>query len=100
MATPPLDAAFGQTGVGRPRTDVAIRTLVGQMAAANLLWGTPRIHDESGKGGIEDLGTYGLALVATTTAAATTIVAPFLTNRVRHIASAVDCRGAPGEERA
>src|SRR6266705_796607 len=31
---------------GRPRTDAAIRTLVSQMAAANPLWGSPRIHGE------------------------------------------------------
>jgi putative transposase len=42
-----------QTGVGRPRTDAAIRTLVGQMAAANPLWGAPRIHGELRKVGIE-----------------------------------------------
>jgi putative transposase len=39
--------------VGRPRTDAAIRTLVGQMAAANPLWGAPRIHGELRKVGIE-----------------------------------------------
>jgi hypothetical protein len=42
-----------QTGVGRPRTDVAVRTLVGQMAAANPLWRAPRIHVELRKVGIE-----------------------------------------------
>jgi hypothetical protein len=42
-----------QTGVGRPRTHAAIRTLVGQMAAANPLWGAPRIHGELRKVGIE-----------------------------------------------
>ena len=38
---------------GRPRTDAAIRTLVEKMAAANLLWGAPRIHGELRKLGIE-----------------------------------------------
>ena len=37
---------------GRPNTDVAVRTLVGTMAAANPLWGAPRIHGELGKLGI------------------------------------------------
>ena len=32
---------------GRPTTDQAIRTLVVQMAAANPLWGAPRIHGEN-----------------------------------------------------
>ena len=37
---------------GRPSTAAAIRTLVGQMALANPLWGAPRIHGELGKLGI------------------------------------------------
>src|SRR5206468_9639049 len=35
--------------VGRPSTDATIRTLMTQMAAANPLWGAPRIHGELGK---------------------------------------------------
>jgi hypothetical protein len=38
---------------GRPTTDQAIRTLVAQMAAANPLWGAPRIHGELQKLGLE-----------------------------------------------
>ena len=38
---------------GRPRTHAAIRTLVMKIAAANPLWGAPRIHGELGKLGIE-----------------------------------------------
>jgi putative transposase len=38
---------------GRPGTDAAIRTLVSQMAAANPLWGAPRIHAELGRVGVE-----------------------------------------------
>jgi putative transposase len=41
------------TRSGRPSTPGAIRTLVEQMAAANPLWGAPRIHGELGKLGIE-----------------------------------------------
>ena len=41
------------TGPGRPRTEAAIRTLVGKMAGANPLWGAPRIHGELGKLGIQ-----------------------------------------------
>src|ERR1700730_17328756 len=40
------------TRPGRPSTPGAIRTLVDQMAAANPLWGAPRIHGELGKLGI------------------------------------------------
>ena len=38
---------------GRPNTDAAIRSLVNEMAAANPLWGAPRIHGELSKLGIE-----------------------------------------------
>ena len=34
---------------GRPRTNAAVRTLVLKIAAANPLWGAPRIHGELGK---------------------------------------------------
>ena len=37
---------------GRPRTDTAIRSPVEEMAAANPLWGAPRIHGALGKLGI------------------------------------------------
>ena len=38
---------------GRPSTAAAIRTLVLKIAAANPLWGAPRIHGELGKLGVE-----------------------------------------------
>jgi putative transposase len=38
---------------GRPRTDATIRTLVITLAAANPLWGAPRIHGELKKIGVE-----------------------------------------------
>ena len=38
---------------GRPRTDAAVRTLITTMAAANPIWGAPRIHGEMKKLGIE-----------------------------------------------
>src|SRR6266550_2013702 len=41
-----------RTRPGRPNTDAAVRTLIGTMAAANPLWGAPRIHGELGKLGI------------------------------------------------
>src|SRR6267143_5398439 len=42
-----------RTRVGRPSIDAAIRTLVSKMAAANPLWGAPRIHGELGRLGVE-----------------------------------------------
>ena len=41
-----------RTRPGRPSTDAAIRALVGTMAAANPLWGAPRIHGELCKLGL------------------------------------------------
>ena len=41
-----------RTRPGRPSTDATVRTLVGKMAAANPLWGAPRIHGELSKLGI------------------------------------------------
>jgi len=38
---------------GRPSTNAAIRTLVMKIAAANPLWGAPRIHGELGKLGVD-----------------------------------------------
>ena len=37
---------------GRPSTNAALRTLVMKIAAANPLWGVPRIHGELGKLGV------------------------------------------------
>jgi len=41
-----------RTRTGRPTTDATVRALVGKMAAANPLWGAPRIHGEWCKLGI------------------------------------------------
>lgn len=38
---------------GRPGTDAAMRTVVSRMAAANPLWGAPRIQGELGNVGVE-----------------------------------------------
>src|SRR5712671_1036823 len=42
-----------RTRPGRPSTDEAIRTLVIKIAAANPLWGAPRIHGELGTLGVD-----------------------------------------------
>src|SRR6266705_3592943 len=41
-----------RTRPGRPSTKAAVRTLVMKIAAANPLWGAPRIHGELGKLGM------------------------------------------------
>src|SRR6266487_2796863 len=46
-------SARGRPGRPRPSTNAAICTLVMRIAAANPLWGAPRIHGELGKLGIE-----------------------------------------------
>ena len=48
---------------GRPSTDAAIRTLVSKMAAANPLWGAPRIHGELGKLGVKVADQIGFVQV-------------------------------------
>jgi hypothetical protein len=45
--------ARSQQKPGRPSVDASIRTLVDKMAAANPLWGAPRIHGELRKLGID-----------------------------------------------
>src|SRR5205823_9399854 len=39
--------------IGRPKTNTEIRQLIRQMSMANPIWGTPRIHGELLKLGIE-----------------------------------------------
>jgi transposase InsO family protein len=43
----------GHSTAGRPRVDPEIRALIARMAAANLLWGAPRIHGELLKLGLD-----------------------------------------------
>jgi hypothetical protein len=43
----------GRAPAGRPPVDAAIQALVRRMAAANPLWGAPRIHGELLKLGID-----------------------------------------------
>ena len=53
MAPSAVDAAVGAESRRPPGTDAPIRRLVRTMAAANPLWGAPRIHGELGKVGVE-----------------------------------------------
>src|SRR2546430_6540684 len=50
----------GRPAVGRPPVNAQIKALVTQMAAANPLWGAPRIHGELLKLGIECGRAYRL----------------------------------------
>ena len=43
----------GRPPVGRPPVSAAIKALISRMAAANPLWGAPRIHGELAKLGID-----------------------------------------------
>jgi len=43
----------GRNRAGRPALDPQVRRLIADMAAANPLWGAPRLHGELGKLGIE-----------------------------------------------
>jgi hypothetical protein len=69
---------------GRPNTDVAVRTLVGTMAAANPLWGAPRIHGEFVQAGHRGIGADGVATPAATTSPAVTDVADLSHQSCRH----------------
>src|ERR1035437_1293318 len=45
--------SFGINRVGRPKVSAELRTLIGEMSRANLLWGAPHIHGELLKLGFE-----------------------------------------------
>jgi putative transposase len=53
MAPSPLDPTLNANTSGSTEHPQAIQTLIEQMAAANPLWGAPRIQGELGKLGIE-----------------------------------------------
>src|SRR2546427_8468631 len=62
---------------GHPPVNAEIRTLVTRMAAANPLWGAPRIHGELAKLGIDVGRADGLSLASETTLPATADLANF-----------------------
>jgi putative transposase len=72
---------------GRPRTDVAIRTLVSKMAAANPRWGAPRIHGELGRVGVEVSGRTVSRLLRRPRRPPSQTWHTFLTNHVATLAS-------------
>jgi putative transposase len=72
---------------GRPRTNVAIRTLVNHMATANPLWGAPRIHGELLKLSVEVSERTVSRLVQRPHRPASQTWRTFLTNHVGTLAS-------------
>jgi hypothetical protein len=71
---------------GRPTTEAAIRTLVRTMAAANPLWGAPRIHGELSKLGVAVSERTGSRLLGPRRPPSQTW-RTFLTNHVAALAS-------------
>ena len=72
---------------GRPRTNAVIRTLVMKIAAANPLWGAPRIHGELGRLGIEVSERIVSRLVRRPRRPPSQIWRTFLTNHVPALGS-------------
>jgi len=72
---------------GRPRTKVALRALVMKIAAANPLWGAPRIHGELGKLGVAVSERTVSRLVRRPSRPPSQTWRTFLTNHVATLAS-------------
>jgi hypothetical protein len=53
VAPPPVGSRLEMLRPGRATVDLEIRTLVSEMAAANPLWGAPRMHGELCKLGLD-----------------------------------------------
>src|SRR5207247_6139758 len=77
----------GRPTVGRPPVHAGIRALVARMAAANPLWGAPRIHGELQKLGI-DIGERTVSrLIPGRRIPPSQTWRTFLTNHVRDLVS-------------
>ena len=74
-------------GPGHARTDAAIRLLVAKIAAANPLWGAPRIHGELGRLGVEVSERTVSRLVKRPRRPPSQTWRTFLTNHVAALAS-------------
>ena len=77
----------GRPSAGRPPVDPAIKTLVRSMAAANPLWGAPRIHGELLKLGIDVAERTVSRLLPKRRSPPSQTWRTFLTNHVRDIVS-------------
>src|SRR3989442_583433 len=78
---------FGRFAGGRPPVTAEIRALVAQMAAANPLWGAPRIHGELLKLGIDIAERTVSRLLPTRRSPPSQTWRTFLTNHVRDLVS-------------
>src|SRR2546428_7731948 len=77
----------GRPAGGRPPVTAEIRALVAQMAAANPLWGAPRIHGELLKLGIDIAERTVSRLLPTRRSPPSQTWRTFLTNHVRDLVS-------------
>src|SRR6266702_4594395 len=77
----------GRPPAGHPPVDAAIKALVRRMAAANLLWGAPRIHGELLKLGIDVAERTVSRLLPKRRSPPSQTWRTFLTNHVRDLVS-------------
>jgi putative transposase len=77
----------GRAPAGRPPVDAALRVLVRRMAAANPLWGAPRIHGELLKLGIDVAERTVSRLLPKRRSPPSQTWRTFLTNHVRDLVS-------------
>src|SRR5213592_642748 len=77
----------GRRPAGHPPVDAAIKALVRRMAAANPLWGAPRIHGELLKLGIDVAERTVSRLLPKRPSPPSQTWRTFLTNHVRDLAS-------------
>jgi len=77
----------GRAPAGRPPVDAAIQALVRRMAAANPLWGAPRIHGELLKLGIDVAERTVSRLLQKRRSPPSQTCRTFLTNHVRDLVS-------------
>src|SRR2546427_1502055 len=77
----------GRRPAGRPPVDAAIKALVRRMAAANPLWGAPRIHGELLKLGIDVAERTVSRLLPKRRSPPSQTGRTFLTNHVRDLVS-------------
>jgi len=77
----------GRPSTGHPPVDAAIKALVRRMAAANPLWGAPRIHGELLKLGIDVAERTVSRLLPKRRSPPSQTWRTFLTNHVRDLVS-------------
>src|SRR5207247_11461426 len=83
----PWATLSGRRPAGHPPVDAAIKALVRRMAAANPLWGAPRIHGELLKLGIDVAERTVSRLLAKRRSPPSQTWRTFLINHVRDLVS-------------